>query len=105
MNSLKRLASLDAQILCQGHRYVYLDEDVNAFLQRSIRAALDFKDRVEDYWLKERGDLRRVLERTRETEYDQLPTPKQPEPAYMINLEARIKSILNYLGLEKASSL
>jgi glyoxylase-like metal-dependent hydrolase (beta-lactamase superfamily II) len=105
MNSLKRLASLDAQILCQGHRYVYLDEDVDAFLQRSIRAALDFKDRVEDYWLKERGDLRRVLERTRETEYDQLPTPKQPEPAYMINLEARIKSILNYLGLEKASSL
>ena len=84
---------------------MYVDEDVGAFLQRSIRTALDFKAMVEEYWLKEKGDLRRVLERIRETEYDPLPMPKQTEPAYMINLEARIKSVLNHLGLEKASSL
>jgi glyoxylase-like metal-dependent hydrolase (beta-lactamase superfamily II) len=105
LNSLKRLVSLDAQILCQGHRYVYVDEDVDAFLQRSIRTALDFKARVEEYWVKEKEDLRRVLERIRKTEYDPLPSPKQTEPAYMINLELRIKSVLNHLGLEKASSL
>jgi len=105
MNSLKRLVSLEAQILCQGHRSVYVDEDVGAFLQRSIRSALDFKAMVEEYWLKEKGDLRRVLERIRKAEYDPLPMPKQTEPAYMINLEARIKSVLNHLGLEKASSL
>ena len=105
LNSLKRLASLDAEILCQGHRYVYVDEDVEAFLQRSIQTALDFKAMVEEYWIREKGDLRRVFERIRETEYDPLPSPKQTEPAYMINLEARIKSVLNHLGLEKGSSL
>jgi hypothetical protein len=84
---------------------VYLDEDVDVFLQRSIQAALDFKARVEESWLREKGDLKRVLAKFRKTEYDALPTPKQPEPAYMINLEARIKSVLNHLGLEKISSL
>ena len=34
-----------------------------------------------------------------------LPTPKQPEPAVVINLKARIKSVLDHLGLEKDSSL
>ena len=101
LSSLKRLASLDARILCQGHRYVYLDEEVEAFFQRSLQTALDFKTTVEEYWLKENGDLRRVLQRIKETEYDPLPTPKQPEPAFVINLEARIKSVLKHLGLEK----
>jgi glyoxylase-like metal-dependent hydrolase (beta-lactamase superfamily II) len=105
LSSLKRLASLDAQILCQGHRYVYVDEDVDAFFQKSLQTALEFKATVEEYWLKEKGDLRRVLQKIKETEYDPLPTPKQPEPAFVINLEARIKSVLNYLGLEKASPL
>jgi hypothetical protein len=60
---------------------------------------------VEESWLKERGDLSRVLQTIRKTEYDPLPSPKQLEAAYMINLEARIRSVLKYLGLEKASSL
>jgi glyoxylase-like metal-dependent hydrolase (beta-lactamase superfamily II) len=105
MNSLRRLASLDAQILCQGHRYVYLDQDVNVFFEKSLRTALEFKSMVEEYWLREKGDLRRVLQRIKATEYDPLPLPKQPEPAFVINLEARIKSVLRYLGLEKGSSL
>jgi 2-aminobenzoylacetyl-CoA thioesterase len=105
LSSLKRLASLDAQILCQGHRYVYVDEDVDAFFQRSLQTALEFKALVQEYWLKEKGDLRRVLQKIKETEYDPLPTPKQPEPAFVINLEARIKSVLNYLGVEKGSPL
>ena len=105
LNSLRRLASLDAQILCQGHRYVYLDEDVEAFFRRSLQTALEFKDMVEEYWLKEKGDSQRVLQRIKETEYDPLPMPKQAEPAFLINLEARIKSVLNYLDLEKGPSL
>jgi glyoxylase-like metal-dependent hydrolase (beta-lactamase superfamily II) len=96
LNSLRRIAALDAQILCQGHRYVYVEEDVEGFLQRSIRSALEFKAMVEESWLKERGDLRRVLQKIRKIEYDPLPGPKQLEAAYMINLEARIRSVLKY---------
>jgi glyoxylase-like metal-dependent hydrolase (beta-lactamase superfamily II) len=105
LSSLKRLASVGARILCQGHRYVYLDEDVEAFLKRSLRTALEFEAMVEEYWLKEKGDLGRVLQKIKETEYDPLPMPKQSEPAFVINLRARIKSVLNHLGLEKGSPL
>lgn len=105
LNSLKRLSSVDARILCQGHRYVYLDEDVGAFFQRSRQTALEFKAMVQEYWLKEKGDLRRVLQKIKEIEYDPLPTPKQPEPAFVINLEARIKSVLKHLGIEKGTAL
>lgn len=105
LSSLKRLASIDARILCQGHRYVYLDEDVEAFFKRSLQTAIDFEAMVQEYWLKEKGDLRRILQKIKETEYDPLPMPKQSEPAFVINLEARIKSVLDHLGLEKGSSL
>jgi glyoxylase-like metal-dependent hydrolase (beta-lactamase superfamily II) len=105
LSSLKRLASLDAEILCQGHRYVYLDGEVKAFLQRSVETALEFKDRVGELWSREKGDLKRVLRKIKEAEYDPLPSPKQPEPAFVINLEARIKSVLKHLGLEKGPSL
>jgi hypothetical protein len=60
---------------------------------------------VEESWFEESGDLRRVLQRIRKIEYDPLPTPKQLEAAYVINLEARIRSVLKHLGLEKAPSL
>jgi len=94
MASLKRLASLDVEVLCQGHRYVYTDEDVRPFFEKSIRSALEFKDMVEDFRHEERGDLQRVMARIKEFEYDPLPQPKQPEQAYLANLSARVKSIL-----------
>lgn len=105
LDSLKRLVALDARILCLGHRYVYVDEDVGVFLQRSLENALEFKAMVEECWVKEDGNLGGILARIREVEYDPLPLPRQLEAAYLINLEARIKSVLKHLGLEKASSL
>jgi glyoxylase-like metal-dependent hydrolase (beta-lactamase superfamily II) len=94
MASLKRLASLDVEVLCQGHRYVYTDEDVQPFFEKSIRSALEFKDMVENFRDQESGDLQRIMARIKEFEYDPLPQPKQPEQAYLANLSARVKSIL-----------
>jgi glyoxylase-like metal-dependent hydrolase (beta-lactamase superfamily II) len=93
-HSLKRLAALDADILCQGHRFVYEGEDVSRFLEKSMAAALQFKAMVEDLWRTEKGDVRRVMMRIKKREYDPLPLPKQPEPAYLANLEARVKGVL-----------
>jgi glyoxylase-like metal-dependent hydrolase (beta-lactamase superfamily II) len=92
--SMKRLAAFDADILCQGHRYVYEGADVGRFLQRSTAAALRFKAMVEDLWHREEGDVQRIMMRIKKQEYDSLPLPKQPEPAYLANLEARVKSVL-----------
>jgi glyoxylase-like metal-dependent hydrolase (beta-lactamase superfamily II) len=103
--SLKRLATLDVDVVCQGHRFVHVGEDAKAFLLRSIRAALEFKDMVRESWEAEHGDLSRTMARIKEIEYDPLPAPKQPEPAYLLNLAARVKSLIAFLGLEKEPSL
>lgn len=103
--SLRRLAGLDVRVLCQGHRYVYTDDDVAAFLERSLRSALEFKEVVQDLWHKEGESVSRVMTRIKATEYDPLPLPKQPEKAYLINLEAKIRSVLTFLSLEKGATL
>ena len=45
-------------------------------------------------WRAEGGEMSRVMDRIKAIEYDELPLPRQPEGAYRINLEARIKSVL-----------
>jgi hypothetical protein len=105
MRSLSRLAALEVDVLCQGHRFVYLDEDVKSFLSRSAQTALDFKVMVGELWETERGDLARIMARIKSTEYDPLPLPKQPETSYLVNLEARVKSLVAFLDLEKGPSL
>jgi glyoxylase-like metal-dependent hydrolase (beta-lactamase superfamily II) len=94
LNSLKRLANLDVDVLCQGHNFVYTERDVEDFFSRSIEAALSFAALVTDFWKSEGCEMNRVVERIKAIEYDDLPLPKQPEGAYRINLEARIKSVL-----------
>jgi glyoxylase-like metal-dependent hydrolase (beta-lactamase superfamily II) len=91
--SLRRLSRLDVEILCQGHTFVYLDGDVEDFFRRSTETALAFKALVERVW-EEEGDLQKTVDRIKALEYDPVPNPKQPEPAYLLNLEARIKSII-----------
>lgn len=103
--SLRRLAGLDVRVLCQGHRYVYTDDDVAAFLERSLRAALEFKDLVRDLWHQEGENVGRIMTRIKASEYDPLPLPKQPEKAYLLNLEAKIRSVLTFLSLEKGATL
>lgn len=92
--SMKRLAAIEADILCQGHRFVYEGEDVSRFWERSMAAALRFKAMVEDLWQSEKGDVKRIMMRIKRLEYDPLPFPKQPEAAYLANLEARVKGAL-----------
>ena len=46
-----------------------------------------------DLLTREKGDVGRVVELVKADEYDSRPEPKQPEPAYRINLEARVKHL------------
>jgi 2-aminobenzoylacetyl-CoA thioesterase len=97
-STIQRLSSLDVEVLCLGHRYVYTDTEVRVFFEKSLRSAVEFKERVEECLQAESQDIKRVMARIREWEYDPLSQPKQPEQAYLVNLEARIKSIINALS-------
>ena len=91
LSSLKRLATLPVEILCQGHHMVWVgEEEVRDFFTRSIGAAEHFRERVEQLLVEEEGSVERVMVRVKAEEYDTNRETKQPEPAYLLNLRARV---------------
>ncbi len=94
LTSLRRLARLGAEILCQAHHYVFTGPDVEAFFRRSTRMTLEFQALVERTWEETGENLPETLKRVKALEYDSMPPPRQPEAAYRLNLEARIRSVL-----------
>ncbi|MFZ0614288.1 MAG: MBL fold metallo-hydrolase [Desulfobacterales bacterium] len=92
--SLQRLKALAPDVLCPGHIFVFSGEDAVDYLARAQAACIDFFNLVSVCAAEEDGDVARIRQRIKTREYDVIPGPKQPEPAYLINLEARIKAVL-----------
>ncbi len=96
--SLERLATLDAETLCIAHYVTYTGRDAAAYF-KDTRAQCDaFRRLVETAMHEEEGDLERVMARIRPLEYDGKREDAQPESAYIINLAARIKAVMNRDG-------
>jgi glyoxylase-like metal-dependent hydrolase (beta-lactamase superfamily II) len=91
--SLRRLCDLDVDVLCQGHEHVYLGRDVREFLERSLRETERFREWVEELLAAEGGDVGRVVARVKAVQYDPVCGPKQPESAYLLNTEARVRHL------------
>lgn len=102
ISSLKRLSELDIDILCQGHHFVYTDEDVKKHLNESLDSAFRFKEEVIKYLRKENGDIDKVVEIIKKTEYDPNPGPKQPEKAYLLNLRTRVVHLAEKISKERS---
>ncbi len=91
VDSLRHLADLDAEVLCQGHHYVFIGKDeVKRFFARSIEEAERFKTRVFDLLDAESGSEERVVQRIKAEQWDTNTSVKQAEGAYLLNLRARI---------------
>lgn len=101
INSLKRLAALNADIFCQGHHFVYTGSDVAEFFETSLKAALVFRRRVVELLAIEKDSVDRVVERIKEEEYDPNPGPKQPERAYLLNLRTRVAHLADKRDRQK----
>jgi glyoxylase-like metal-dependent hydrolase (beta-lactamase superfamily II) len=95
--SLRQLALLDVKILCQGHHFVFVGDDVKAFLTESIEGTEQFMNRVEELLDSENGSIDRVVAIIKKEEYDTNPGIKQPEKAYLLNLRTRVIHIAERL--------
>lgn len=93
--SIERLAELGSDILCPGHRLVVTGPDAAGYFSRSLNQSADYVAMLEDFLTAEHGDVDRATQRVKSVEYDPLPTPKQPEQAYLINTRARVQCILS----------
>ncbi len=91
LSSLKRLAALPVEVLCQGHHYVFVGRDeVERFFARSLSEAERFKDRVYELLRTEGGSVERVVQRIKAEQWDTNRGVKQTEGAYLLNLRARV---------------
>ena len=93
--SLQRLAALEPAVVCPGHFFVYTDDDARRYPERAAAACRQFRTLVETLHQQTGGDLPQVMQQIQSIEYDGNPAPRQPEVAYRINLEARIKAVLH----------
>ena len=94
VNTIKKLADLPVDVLCQGHRFVLVGRnEVMAFFESTLKEAIRFKDLVYRFLDEEGGSVERVVQRIKVDYYDILPEPKQPEVPYLINLTARVKHL------------
>ncbi len=98
VNSIQRLGRLEADIFCQGHRLVFTGAEAKDFFPRSLEATRAHKTMVDNLIEEEKGDIGRVVSRIKALEYDPKPEPKQPEAAYLINLEARVRHLARKKG-------
>jgi 2-aminobenzoylacetyl-CoA thioesterase len=98
MASLGRLRGLAIDFLCLGHRAVYTGRDAAEYLADAESHCRGFYRTTARSIRETGGDLKGVIARIRQTEYDPKPNPKQPEPAYLLNLEARVRAIQQHLG-------
>ncbi len=91
--SLYKLAELEIDILCPGHGCVLTGEDAAGFIARSIEYCKQFRQLIEQTLAETGGDVEAAKARIKAEEYDPLPEPKQPEFAYLINLDAKIRAV------------
>ena len=98
VNSMKKLALLDSDVICLAHRYAFTGQDARNYIPRSLKYCDEFRNLVETCLAEEHGDISRVMTRIKAVEYDVKQEPKQPEPAYLLNLEARIKAVGKRIG-------
>ena len=91
--SMKKLELFDVNVICMAHRYVLTGQDAREHISRSLQYCDEFREWVEICLDKENGDIYRVMASIKPTEFDVKPEPKQPEPAYLLNLEARVKAV------------
>jgi glyoxylase-like metal-dependent hydrolase (beta-lactamase superfamily II) len=89
--SLRRLAELEIDVLCPGHVHVFVGADARGYIERSLHATERYREWVEALLADEGGDVGRVVARVKASEWDPAPQPKQPEQAYLLNTEARVR--------------
>ncbi|MFH2130157.1 MAG: MBL fold metallo-hydrolase [bacterium] len=91
--SISRLAVLPVDRILCAHRFIYDGDDTVGYFDEAIRQTRQFKNRI-SILLEQNGyDNEAVGRIIKAEEYGQVPEPKLPEPAYDLNLKAKISTI------------
>ena len=96
--SLERMISLEPEILCVGHGWVFTGEDVSPFLRTSHAATSEYRKLIECYLDSAGSDIEKAVEMMTRKEYDEKGTIFQERNAYITNLSAQVRHIAGLNG-------
>ncbi len=99
LNSLKKLDKLEIDIIGLAHGGILSGEDAKYYIKNSINSTLECKERIVKY-LTELGSVDEVVKKIFQEDYKK-GSISQPETPYKINLQAKVKKILEYLEYGK----
>ena len=97
-NSIQKMIPLETRVVCTGHNLAFTDKDAADYKQNSLSACKRFFKLVKMFLVEEKEDVEKVKNRIKKIEYDGKQGFKQPEPAYLLNLEARINVVKKWMS-------
>jgi|YelNatPaOPRAMG01_1025707.scaffolds.fasta_scaffold20073_2 glyoxylase-like metal-dependent hydrolase (beta-lactamase superfamily II) len=92
LNSLNILAQYHVDYIATGHGPVISGAEAGHFFKDSIKATYTFIERIRSYY-KEMKSIDKVVERIKYEDYEASGSG-QPERAYTINLQAKVKAVV-----------
>ncbi|HDQ03805.1 MAG TPA: MBL fold metallo-hydrolase [Deltaproteobacteria bacterium] len=93
LDSLKKLAAYDVEILVLAHGYYYTGDDARNYMPRAIEHTKRFREAIEKLLRNHGDDYDTIASIIKRDEYDPIDGDKQPQEAYLINLHAKIKAV------------
>ncbi len=96
LESLKVLAQYEVEFILFAHNFFYSAADTSGFFESAIRQSIQFRDRIGGLLDEYGTDLEAVKKIIKAEEYDPITEAKQPEPAYLINLQAKVNAVVRW---------
>jgi glyoxylase-like metal-dependent hydrolase (beta-lactamase superfamily II) len=93
LNSLKKLAALDIDLIMMSHFFVLTAEDARGYINRSIDQTELFKERIERYLQDSDGNRKSVVQKIFKEDFEDTGAILQDARPYLINLEAKVRVI------------
>lgn len=94
ITTIQKLADLNPKIICMAHAWIFTDDDAKRFFDESLRATVAYRQMIERALDENDGDLNSAVEQIVRREYDEKGTIFQEKNAYIMNLTAQVRWVL-----------
>ncbi|MBU2509688.1 MBL fold metallo-hydrolase [bacterium] len=98
--SLEMLSTYSFDTILFAHNYIYTGTDADSFFQTALDHGYHFRDRLSELLDQYGFDTDKIGAIIKSEEYDIIQGAKQPEKAYLINLQAKIKAVNRWRNTE-----
>jgi glyoxylase-like metal-dependent hydrolase (beta-lactamase superfamily II) len=98
IDSLRKMISLEPEIVCLGHGLVLTGNDARDFLRFSLGETFRYRETIETYLNEAHGDVEKATQNMAHCEYDIKGGIFQERNAYITNLGAQVSHIAGLQG-------